>query len=474
MKFLLAVVLFLLCLSASQISFGQDSAVQKEPDPGTLMQDTTIYLEGTFVVRSVYAYKDSVLAVRIWASKMRDTTISLDPLFLVTNRYAEKDSLEAFGEGPMSRKDSLRRAINDSLTAIGSALMHTADMQDTTIALDASYVISNRYAQSDSLSALQDSIKALLVQAATMQDTIIDLDPSFVVANYYAAKDLRDAIRDSVQQVMTQAATMQDTTIELEGSFVVRNVYVERDRLEAIRDSLARPMMMQDTVIALDASFVVRDLYPFKDSVDAARDSLTVLTDSLYTDSLNRHWAGWKKFTVNPERIFNLLSNSVLKGKTKSELQYNIADFYLFLNGTPVLPPASENNFFAAAFLGFKYNDTLLLNSGLGAKVGIGVGIKVIQERFTSTLHANTHNTEIYKLEPEDSLYLPSIVVDPVSQSLVLKYFPDGSRNEVLIGEYQATYKTFYQKNDDGQDEMRSYTVRIVFRCRVSGGINSF
>lgn len=338
MKFLFAAALFLISLSASQISLAQDSAAQQEPDRRTLMQDTTIFLEGTFVVRNLYALKDSLTAARIWASKMRDTTIDLDPLFVVTSRYALKDSLDAAGDGPLSRKDSLLRAVNDSLKAIGNALMHTADMQDTTIALDGHFVVTAVYAHRDSLQALQDSIRAQLAQAATLQDTLIELDPAFVVTNIYAAKDLRDAVRDSVEQVLAQAATMQDTTIELEGSFVVQNMYAARDRLEAIRDSLARPMMMQDTVIALDVSFAVRDLYPLKDSMDAARDSLTTLTDSLYTDSVNRHWAGWKKYEVNPQRIFNLLSNSVLKGKTKTELQYNIADFYLFLNGQPVLP----------------------------------------------------------------------------------------------------------------------------------------
>jgi hypothetical protein len=474
MKFLFAVALFLICLSASQISRGQDSAILREPDPRLRMQDTTIYLEGKFVVRNVYALKDSLTQARIWASKMRDTTVSLEALFVVTNRYAEKDSLEALGDGPLSKKDSLMRAVNDSLSAIGSALMHTADMQDTTITLDSRFVVSDVYARSDSLNAIKDSARALLVRAATLQDTTIDLDPSFVVTDIYAAKDLKDSFRDSVRQVLALAATMQDTTIELERSFIVRNVYAQRDRLEEIRDSLARPMMMQDTLIVLDASFIIRDLYPQKDSMDAFRDSLTALTDSLFTDSVNRHWAGWTQFVVNPERVFSILSNSVLKGKTKTELQYNVADFYLYLNGAPVSPPDSENNFFAAAFLGFKYNDTLLLNSGLGARVGIGVGIKVMQERFTSSLHANTHNTEIYKTDQEDSVYLPSITVEPVTQSLVLKYYPDGSRNEVLIGEYQATYKTFYQKNEDGQDEARKYNVRIVFRCRVSGGINSF
>jgi hypothetical protein len=245
------------------------------------------------------------------------------------------------------------------------------------------------------------------------------------------------------------------------------------DRQDAIRDSIARPMMMQDTVIVLDSSYMVRDLYPYRDSLYAIRDSLTALSDSLYSDSVSRHWAGWKKYEVKPQNSFTLQSNSALKGKTKTDLQYNIADFYLFLNGDPVLPSTGGNPFFAAGFLGFKYDDTLLLNSGLGAKVGVGVGIKVYQGRFTSNIHANTHNTEVYKLSDEDSIYLSSMIIEPVNQSLIFKYFPDGSRNEILLGEYQAEYKKFYQKNEDGQDEVRRYKVRIIFRCRVSGGISS-
>jgi hypothetical protein len=470
MKILHAVVLFLICFFSFQISYGQDSAVHIEPDPNSFMQDTTIYLEGSFIVRNAYAKKDSLVAVKAWASKMRDTTIELDPLFIVRNVYAEKDSLDAYVDPVIAK----RNAIRDSLNAIGSALLHTADMQDTTIALDPHFIVRNFYAAVDSLSAVRDSARAELARAATMQDTTIITDPSFVVRNLYISRDLTEASRDSVLQERALAATMQDTTINLDPDFKVRYSYAALDRSEAIRDSIARPTMMQDTVISIDSSFIVRDLYPFKDSLEAIRDSLTARSDSLYTDSVNRHWAGWKKFEVNPDRSFILNSKTELKGKSKTELQYNIADFYLSKNGEPVLPPATKNNFFAAACLGFKYDDTLLLNSGLGSKVGIGVGIKVIQGRFTSTLHANMHNTEIFRMSDEDSVYTTSVIVEPVTQSLVFKYFPDGSRNEVIIGEYQATYRKFYQKNEDGQDEVRRYTVRIIFRCRVSGGINSF
>jgi hypothetical protein len=473
MKFLSAVIFFLIGIFSFQSSCAQDSAMRAEPDPNSQMRDTTVYLEGSFIVRNPYAVKDSIAAFRIWASRMRDTTIDLDPSFIVLNVYAAKDSLATFPNGPLSKRDSLRKVINDSLRAIGNALMHTADMQDTVILLEPSFVVQNTYAARDSLKIIRDSLLAVYALAATMQDTVIELIPSFIVMNVYARKDIEDAKLDSVMAISALAATMQDTVIELETSFRVTNVYLARDRMDAIRDSLAWPTLMHDTVVAMDSSFVVRDLYPFKDSVQAVRDSITALTDSLYSDSLNRHWAGWKDYEVKPERPFTINARGALKGNSRQDLEYNIADFYLSLNGEPVLPSADGNNFFPAASLGFKFDDTLLLNSGLGFKVGIGVGIKIIQGKFTSTLHANKHNTEIYKLSQDDSVYLTSVVVTPLTQSLVFKYFPTGSRNEILIGEYQATYNKFYEKNENDQDEVRRYAVRIVFRCRITGGINS-
>ncbi len=477
MNILRAVVLFLGCFFSIHTSFSQDSAVQNQPAPETLMQDTTIALNPSFKVRNVYARKDRYDAIRdsiraslVWNSKMHDTIILKEPLFIVTDVYAERDSLE----GQPDKRDSLVRAIKDSLNALGNILMHTADLQDTVILLDPLFKVRDVYARKDSLNAIRDSLRAILAQAATMQDTSIDLDLSFRVRNVYEGKDSLTAVSDSISAVLALAATMQDTTVALEQSFTVRNYYAATDRQQAIRDSIDRPTIMQDTVIAIDSSFVVRDLYPLKDSLDVIRDSLTARADSLYSDSVRMHWAGWKDFEVEPERSFTVGAKTVLKGKTKSDLQYNIADFYLFLNGEPVLPPASVFNFFAAACLGFKYDDTLLLNSGLGAKVGVGVGIKIIQGKFTSTLHANTHNTPIYKLSQDDSVYITSVIVKPSTQSLVLKYYPDGSHEEILTGEYQATYNKFYQKTEDGDDEPRKYTVRIIFRCRVSGGLNSY
>lgn len=208
-------------------------------------------------------------------------------------------------------------------------------------------------------------------------------------------------------------------------------------------------------------------------TVDSLNAIATAFADSLYSDSVSRHWTGWKKYQVKPDQSFTMFSKRVLKGKSKAELQYNIADFYLYLNGQLVMPPIKGYSFFAAGCLCFKYDDTLLLNSGLGFKVGVGVGIKIIQGRFTSALHANTHNQEVYKLSKDDTVYLRSVMAEPLTQSLKLQSEPGYVDKEIIIGEYRATYKKFYQKNEDDEDEGRQYMVRIIFRCRVSGGIDS-
>jgi hypothetical protein len=473
MKILSVVVLFLFGFFFSQSSFAQDTTNQNKPDPEFEMQDTTIKMDPAFIVMNVYAAKDSIATYRTWASKMRDTTIELNPAFIVGSVYRERDSVDALFGGFDSRRDSLAHAIHDSLSAIGTALLHTADMQDTTITMEPAFTVIDVYTAKDRLDSAKNAVRAALAQAAVMQDTTIDIDPSFLVIERYAKKDRYDAFKDSVWALLAQAAVMQDTTILIDPAFVVNREYEAKDKLTATLDSIAWPTIMRDTVIIQDPSFVIQDLYPRKDYQDSVRESQMAYADSVYSDSVNRHWAGWKNYEVQPHYNYLLNTQKVLKGRTKSSLQYNIADFYLYLNGDPVKPDNAEDIFFAAACLAFKYDDTLLLNSGLGLKVGIGVGIKIIQGKFTSSLHANKHNEEIYKEADDDSVYKRSIVVQPVTQSLKLQFEPSYQSDEIITGEYQATYKKFYQKNEDGQDEPRRYTVRIIFRGRVTGGLDT-
>jgi hypothetical protein len=473
MKIFPAVIFLLLGFFFNQSSFAQDSATQNQPAPESIMQDTIIVINPAYVIMERYAYKDSMAAARALSLKMQDTTIVMDLSFTVQAVYAAKDSLDATGGIVLSPRELFLKKINDSLSAIGSALLHTADMQDTTISLLSSFVLKERYTRKDSLDAARDTARALLARAATMQDTTIDMDPAFRINNRYAAKDRYQAFKDSVWAALAQAASMQDTTILTDPAFVVRNVYEKKDRLDAARDSLAWPTIMRDTVIAMDSSFVISDFYTRKDFLDSIRISQKAYVDSVYTDSVSRHWAGWKKYEIESERSYTLNAENVLKSRSRNNLQYNIADFYLYLNGELVKPEKSDLDFFAAGCLAFKYDDTILLNSGLGFKVGVGVGIKIIGGRFTSSLHANKRNEELYKSSEDDSVYQKSIITEPVTQSLKLPYEPSYVSDEIITGEYVAAYRKFYQKNEDGQDELRRYTVRIIFRCRVRGGLDT-
>jgi len=246
----------------------------------------------------------------------------------------------------------------------------------------------------------------------------------------------------------------------------------------AVRQAPRQDISWQDTLARESSSF--RDsINAIRDSDKAMQDSIAIIRDSVHrsqdavmNDSLKMHWLGWAKYKVEPRHAYAINSKNVLKGKKKAELQYNIADFYLYLNGQLIKPPKSGSPFFAAGCLCFKYDDTLLLNSGLGFRVG--VGIKIMQGRFTSSLHANTHNTEVYKKSKNESTYIKNIIAEPETQLLRLYSEPSNNPNEIIIGEYQASYKKFYQKNEDDQDEVRKYFVRIIFRCRLSGGIDSF
>jgi hypothetical protein len=182
----------------------------------------------------------------------------------------------------------------------------------------------------------------------------------------------------------------------------------------------------------------------------------------------------WKAYRVQPSHVYSLNSRKLLRHGKKTGLENNIADFYLYRNGELVKPPKNiRYNFFPAGCICFKYDDTLLLNSGLGSSVGVGVGIKIYQGKFTSSLHANTHNKQIYKLSKKDTAYRESILAEPENQSLKLYQAPSFIPDEVIIGDYQATYKKFFQKNDHSRDEIRKYSVRIIFKCRVTGGIDS-
>ncbi len=178
----------------------------------------------------------------------------------------------------------------------------------------------------------------------------------------------------------------------------------------------------------------------------------------------------WNTYLVSHINTSNLNPGKILGGKKKgSALENNISNFYLYLNGALVKPSGDKvrTDFFPAGCLCFKFNDTLMLNSGLGSE-RLGVGIKIYGNKFSGSLHANSGNASLFKFNKKDEAYLNDITIVPETQSLKLLHHPSFSSNEIIVGEYRATYKQFYRKNKS-RDELKKYTVRLIFKCKITG-----
>ncbi|PWT76195.1 MAG: hypothetical protein C5B59_07130 [Bacteroidetes bacterium] len=190
----------------------------------------------------------------------------------------------------------------------------------------------------------------------------------------------------------------------------------------------------------------------------------------LFMSAKSQEVQKWNKYSVTRSiHTSDLNYKKLFHGRSKAALENNIADFYLYKNGMLVKPPdtAGAREFFAAGCLCFKFEDTLLLNSGLGRKAGVGVGIKIYRDKFSGSLHAKSGENSAYKIKQTDSTYTSDITVSPTSQSLKLYQTPTFSDDETIIGEYNATFKKFYQRTKN-KDELRNYTVRLIFKCKVT------
>jgi hypothetical protein len=177
----------------------------------------------------------------------------------------------------------------------------------------------------------------------------------------------------------------------------------------------------------------------------------------------------WNKYSISKSvNTAGLNYKKLFRGKSKAALENNLADFYLYKNGVLVKPPKdTAHNFFTAGCICFKFDDTLLLNSGLGRSAGVGVGIKIYRGKFTSSLHGNADEKSAYKFKKSDSTYMRDINAQPETQALKLLQKPSFSADETIIGEYTATYRKFYQKVRH-KDESRKYAVRLIFKCKIT------
>ena len=181
------------------------------------------------------------------------------------------------------------------------------------------------------------------------------------------------------------------------------------------------------------------------------------------------HWLAYS-ISKNVDTTYLNAKKLFRDRKKAAQRENNIAEFYLYRNGQPLTPAGKiKTSFFPSACISFKFDDTLLLNSGLGKQAGVGVGIKIYKDKFGGSLHANSHNQYIYKLHRNDTAYLNDVQAAPVFQSLKLLRRPAFSSNEVVIGEYNAVYRKFYQKRKKATDQAVIYRVRLIFKSKVTG-----
>jgi hypothetical protein len=180
----------------------------------------------------------------------------------------------------------------------------------------------------------------------------------------------------------------------------------------------------------------------------------------------------WNAYSIsNKINQSNLNSKKLFRDKTKAgSLENNIANFYLYKNAVLVKPTGeSGRDFYAAGCLCFKFNDTLLFSSGLGRSAGVGIGLKIYNDQFSSTLHVNSGNALVYKLNKDDSDYVDDLNVEPLYQSLKLMQKPNGS-GEIMVGEYHGTFRNFYQRGPkSGRVYIRKYSITLIFKCKITG-----
>ena len=129
-------------------------------------------------------------------------------------------------------------------------------------------------------------------------------------------------MRDSIRAALAEAAQMQDTSLQLERSFVVRNIYAAvgpagchpgfnctTRRSCRIRSSPGSALYCPGSVSLKDSMDIIRD------SLNAVNIALTAIADSVTADSVRRHWAGWKKYEVQPRHSYTMNSEKCIERK---------------------------------------------------------------------------------------------------------------------------------------------------------------
>ena len=115
--------------------------------------------------------------------------------------------------------------------------------------------------------------------------------------------------------------------------------------------------------------------------------------------------------------------------------------------------------------------DTIFITSAVGMMAGLGLVTAITKDRFATTFFHDADNTNIFKLKESDNTYIDRISVSTAEQKLILLKKPSFKNNEVIAGQFEGKFKTYYEL-DLGELLTRNYRAKLLFKCRLSAREN--
>ncbi len=174
----------------------------------------------------------------------------------------------------------------------------------------------------------------------------------------------------------------------------------------------------------------------------------------------------WKPYTTNTvidtTGFAYVDSMFTLYKEPKVENLLGFAIFKIYENYT--LLSKKSNDILIGVVTPFLLHDTLDIKTGIGFFGGIGVSIKVKNNFFSSALGYSADHVKIYKFLKHGSEYISNIWLSPVTQSLKFFGNPTFKNKEIVVGQLEAEYEPFFEKEWDG-DRLKKVKIKIVFSC---------
>ncbi len=198
-----------------------------------------------------------------------------------------------------------------------------------------------------------------------------------------------------------------------------------------------------------------------------------IVSNSIDTSLLNfEKLFPWMAKRISEDTNMLKFDTSVNKQQTKNyinDLKKSFSIVYFYENDTLVkrsdsalskidyLPAFCESNY---------YLDTLRITAAVGFFAAAGVVINVYGNKFYAEYHEGSDGEGYLKYNRIDSIYVNDIGVQAITEKLILSKKPSFSNGEVLIGQFEGTFKPFYEK-EAGQEHIRKVKLKVVFKCVV-------